>query len=92
LCAALAIDRKLDGTKLFDAGGELFIAVNPDVDEFRKKRGPIVTTTRIGITRAAHLHLRYYLGGSPFVSRHAPSPSPQSIARPAKKNPVRTKC
>jgi DNA-3-methyladenine glycosylase len=69
LCAAMDITRSLDGADLCDARGTLFIAENPGVEKFRKKHGPLVTTTRIGITKAAALPLRFYLDGSPFVSR-----------------------
>jgi DNA-3-methyladenine glycosylase len=74
LCAALAIDRKLDGTDLCDSRAELFVAVNPNLKLFRKERGPIITTTRIGIRRAAHLRLRFCLGGSAFISRRVRPP------------------
>ena len=69
LCAALAIDRKIDGTDLCDAAAPLFIARNPQVARFRRQRGPVVIATRVGITRAAHLPLRFFLDGSPFISR-----------------------
>jgi DNA-3-methyladenine glycosylase len=69
LCAALAIDRKLDGVDLCATESPLFIAKNPQVSRFRAKRGPIVVDTRVGITQAAHLPLRFFLGGSPFISR-----------------------
>jgi DNA-3-methyladenine glycosylase len=69
LCAALQIDRKLDGADLCDAGAPLLIARHPQARVFRKLRGPIVTATRVGITRAADLPLRFYLEGSSCVSR-----------------------
>jgi DNA-3-methyladenine glycosylase len=69
LCQAMNITRTLDGADLCDAKAELFIAENPEVKKFRKENGPIVTTTRIGITKAAALPLRFYLEGSEFVSR-----------------------
>ena len=69
LCAALAIDRKLDGVDVCDAAAPLFIAHNPHLARFRRQRGPVAASVRIGITKAAHLPLRFYLGGSPFISR-----------------------
>ena len=90
LCEALAIDCKLDGANLCQSQGELFVAVNPNQKNFRKERGPIITTTRIGIRRAAHLRLRFYLGGSAFISRRARPPLLQSIAPPDSTNPARS--
>jgi DNA-3-methyladenine glycosylase len=71
LCQAMAIDRKLDGADLCDRESELFIARNPQAEGFRRQRGPIITTTRIGITRASDLPLRFYLEASSFVSKSA---------------------
>lgn len=71
LCQALNIDRSLDGINLCDPHSALFIAENPEIKRFRKQRGPMVTTTRIGITVAAALPLRFYLDGSLFVSKRA---------------------
>jgi DNA-3-methyladenine glycosylase len=69
LCAAMNIDLALDGVDICDAASPLFIARNPEVENFREARKPFVTTTRIGITRAADWPLRWYLGGSQFVSK-----------------------
>ncbi len=69
LCAAMDIDRRMNGVDLCDAGSSLFIARNPSLKSFLRQRGPAVTSTRIGITQAATLPLRFYLDGSPFVSR-----------------------
>src|ERR1043166_9307687 len=73
LCEALKIDRGLDGVNLCDPKSALFIAENPEVERFRQRTGPVITTTRIGITRAASLPLRFYLEGSSFVSQRAVS-------------------
>ena len=69
LCSAMNIERHLDGVDLCDAKSPLFIARNPSSELFQKQRGPIVTTKRIGITKAAELPLRFYLNGSLFVSK-----------------------
>jgi DNA-3-methyladenine glycosylase len=92
LCAALGIDRTLDGVDLCDRNGGLFIAANPDLKAFRKQRGPVVTTTRVGLTRAAHLPLRFYLGGSGFISRPVLARVPPATAPPGSANLVRAVC
>ena len=74
LCQAMEITRELDGADLCDAGSPLYIAENPDLKKFRKEKGPMITTTRIGITKAAALPLRFFLEGSEFVSRRAALP------------------
>jgi DNA-3-methyladenine glycosylase len=71
LCQALDIDRDLDGVDLCDARSPLFIARDAEVGRFRTKQGPLVTTRRVGITRAAGLLLRFYLDGSTYVSKRA---------------------
>jgi DNA-3-methyladenine glycosylase len=74
LCLAMDIDRSLDGVDLCDPQSPLLIARNPALSKFRKKSGPMVTTTRIGLTKAAHLPLRFYLEGSAFVSKRSAPP------------------
>jgi DNA-3-methyladenine glycosylase len=69
LCIALNIDMALDGVDLCDAASSLFIARNSEVETTQRVLGPRVTTTRIGITRAADWPLRYYLDGSRYVSK-----------------------
>jgi DNA-3-methyladenine glycosylase len=71
LCEAMEIDRRLDGVDLTDPTSPLHIAVNPSLDEFVQSRVPIITGTRVGITKAAHLPLRSYLDGSAFVSKRS---------------------
>jgi DNA-3-methyladenine glycosylase len=69
LCAALQIDGTFDGADLCNSQSSLFIAHNPLRSTLLQERGPLVTTTRVGITKAAELPLRFYLDGSAFVSK-----------------------
>ncbi|MDZ4690944.1 DNA-3-methyladenine glycosylase [Terricaulis sp.] len=62
LCAALAIDLQLDGIDLCRANGALWLA------EGGAPIGPIGTSPRIGITKAADAPLRFYERGNPRVS------------------------
>jgi DNA-3-methyladenine glycosylase len=78
LCGAMRIDRKLDGADLCAPDSPLMIARNPSLELFCKERGPRVKTTRVGITKAAHLPLRFYLEGSRFVSKRTPGARPRS--------------
>ena len=69
LCAAMQIDRRLDGQDLCASTSPLYVARNPNRKGFINARGPVVTTARIGLTKAAHLPLRFYLERSECVSR-----------------------
>jgi len=69
LCAAMAIDRAFDGVDLCDVHSPLFIAENPALRLTNRMLGPIITTTRIGISSAADWPLRFYLDGSGSVSK-----------------------
>lgn len=71
LCAAMQISRTLDGFDLCDSNSSLFIARNPNREELLQRVGPMITTTRIGITQAADWPLRFYLDKDEFVSRRA---------------------
>jgi DNA-3-methyladenine glycosylase len=66
LCAAMGITRKLNGLDLCDTSSALHIARGTgDVAGY----GKVLTSTRIGITKAANLPLRFYFQGNAFVSR-----------------------
>ncbi len=69
LCAAMGIDRTLDGVDICANNSPLLIAENPARAEAMRELGPIVQTTRIGISQAADWPLRWYLRGSPHLSR-----------------------
>jgi DNA-3-methyladenine glycosylase len=72
LAEALGITRQRDnGKDLTSAKSDLFIVEDPiacsspkDYDRARR----VLTTPRIGITKAADLPLRYVIAGNPFVS------------------------
>jgi DNA-3-methyladenine glycosylase len=71
LCEALNIAKPFDGVDLCSIESPVFIARNRAIDKFKATTGPIVTSTRIGITRAADLLLRFSLQQSSYVSRRA---------------------
>ena len=71
LCAAMNITRELDEVDICNSTSPLFIAQNPQRDEFCDSSGPLITTTRIGITQAADWPLRFYFDGSKFVSKRS---------------------
>jgi DNA-3-methyladenine glycosylase len=67
LAEAFDITRLRDnGKDLTSKKSDLFIAEDPSKDYDRARR--ILTTPRIGITKAAELPLRYVLAGNAFVS------------------------
>jgi DNA-3-methyladenine glycosylase len=63
LTEALSITRADNGVNLTDSTLSLYLAE----DNFARPR--IVATTRVGITKALHLKLRYLIPDNPFVSR-----------------------
>jgi DNA-3-methyladenine glycosylase len=69
LCAALGIGREMDGADLCDARSPLIVAGNPKARQFGRRRSPVAVTTRVGISKAADLPLRFCLAGSPYLSR-----------------------
>jgi DNA-3-methyladenine glycosylase len=62
LCAALGIDGSLNGLPLQRA--PLVVRAGSSFDD-----SDVVTTKRIGITKAADWPLRYYIRDNEFVSR-----------------------
>lgn len=69
LCLALGIERAFDGADLGTTASDLIIAENVGARRFLRERGPVITTTRVGLSVAEHLPLRWYLDGSEFVSK-----------------------
>jgi DNA-3-methyladenine glycosylase len=69
LCQALGIGGELNGADLCDVASPFLLARNPNVSRFRQARGPLITSQRIGISKAVERPLRFHLEGSPFVSR-----------------------
>jgi len=65
LCEAFAIDYSLDGWDL-TRGEELWVTVEPNSDP---QPVQIATATRVGVTAAQDLPLRFFITGNPFVSR-----------------------
>jgi DNA-3-methyladenine glycosylase len=71
LCKALGINKDLDGADLCDRQSGLWIARHPAHKKFLLSHRPMITTTRIGITKAAELPLRFYLRGSAWISKRS---------------------
>ena len=69
LCLALQIEREFDGADLASLNSDLIIAENPQAQGFITARGAVITTTRVGLSVAEHMPLRFYLDGSEFVSK-----------------------
>ncbi len=69
LCQAMAIDGSHDGLDLTVSSSAIYLAANPDRQAVVSSTGPVVVTTRIGLRQAADSPLRFYLQGSPWVSR-----------------------
>ena len=68
LCQALGIERPLNGADLCDRSSPLIIAKNPSVAHWRAKKGGVSVSRRIGLNVAVELPLRFYVGGSSYVS------------------------
>lgn len=68
-CAALGIDRGMDRGDICSWDAPIQIAENAQRRQALREIGPVITTTRIGITQASDWPLRFYLDQSPFVSR-----------------------
>jgi DNA-3-methyladenine glycosylase len=69
LCAAMAMDRDLDGADLCDINSEVIVAENPDRESLLSEQGSIVVGPRIGLNVAADWPLRFGLKKSEFLSR-----------------------
>ena len=86
LCQAMNIDRRLDGVDLCNPDSALFIAQNPRAADFMKARAPVMISSRIGLSEAISEPLRFFLGGSSFISR---PPSVKHRAKSKKLEKVR---
>ncbi len=62
LCRAMGIDRSLDGQRLWES--ELLY-----IEKGRSHEGGIASSARVGISSGKDLLLRFFINGSPFLSR-----------------------
>jgi len=69
LCAAMAMDRTLDGEDLCDGKSEVIIAKNPERESIIADPGSIAIGPRIGLNVAADWPLRFGLSHNEFLSR-----------------------
>jgi DNA-3-methyladenine glycosylase len=76
LTQALGIDGRFNGEDLV-ASKVLYL-------EKRKTGGfPVANTTRVGVTAGAEFRWRFYVEGSPFVSKGRPAGTESTTARPS---------
>ena len=68
LCQALQIDRKRDNGKDVTAPDSDLQVVEALAGSSEQVNYKVITATRIGITKAADLKLRYLIAGNPYVS------------------------
>jgi len=68
-CAALGIDRAMDHSDLCANDAPIRIAENAERGRVLAEIGPVLTTTRVGISQASDWPLRFYLERSAFISR-----------------------
>lgn len=69
LVIALGIGDLPNGSDLRKGSLRILAAPADPVPDRADPEGNITVTTRIGITKDAHLPLRFYLAGNPFISR-----------------------
>jgi len=69
LCQAMALTREQNGSKLVPP--DIFVAEwnKKNRDSYHHNENEITTTTRIGISNGKELPWRYYLTGSPYISK-----------------------
>lgn len=67
LCVAMDITKEYNGIKLYSSESKLWIEDIKDGKEYLDEE--IVTTTRVGITKAAELPLRFYIKGNKYISK-----------------------
>jgi DNA-3-methyladenine glycosylase len=78
LCQALGIDRALDGADVCDPASPLRICgPGPAVPAALISRGP-----RVGVSRAADVQWRFWIGGEPAVSAYRPYPARRGRPKP----------
>jgi len=69
LCAAMGMDRDLDGADLCDSNAEVIIASNPNRGSLITQHSDISIGPRIGLNVAADWPLRFGLNNNEFLSR-----------------------
>jgi DNA-3-methyladenine glycosylase len=68
LAQALQIDRQLDGVDLCSQGPLWLADAGPTTTQLPRRGNLLGISTRIGITRASHRRLRFFVRGNAYVS------------------------